>query len=461
LKRKTPIERTAAIVFSTSLDLRNYLRNQVGRCGFNVVCFENESICFDNFKPIQPAIVITETHSSQVVWRFLFALHAAGADIPLVIVSDRLKAGQFISMGLQVPVHVIAMSHQDDRFLNIVSQITQGKERGGKDTENLPTPLFVGQTEAIKQIRSMLPGIAATRDPILIAGEQGTGKELLARLIAGLTKSEKCFVKIDCAKLRPDMLVNGGVKKALGVGNKGKPLTIFLDHLDQLPTTSQAEMLLLLEASQKNGNGSGEHNNHKIRFVSAADQKIEGFVHKGEFRKDLFYRLNVIPISIPPLRERKEDIAMLMDHFIIEACTKTQKCIRIPSQQARERCYMHDWPGNVKELQNQMYRLAQAASERQLLIHSDMSKMRRNTKGYLFNKLAVEELPTAHEIKDYLPALKNISLKSICDEFVSRTERRLMKKALESTSWNRKRAAELLSISYKSMLNKMKVYDII
>lgn len=457
---KTPIGNAAAIVFSASLDMRNYLRNQVSEGGFRAVCFENESICFDNFGTLQPEIVIAETDSAEVVWRFIFALDAINAGIPLVVVSDRLQVGCFLNKGVHVPVHTITRSQLRGDFLEKVSQITMQKRRAAKDSKYNSFPLLVGHTDVINRIRNMLPRIAGTREPVLIEGEPGTGKELLARLIVRMTEGDIEFIKIDCAELRDDRIADSTLLNVLDMGNKGRMRVILMDHLDQLSADSQAEILLLIQSSKMSENGSGENRNEAIRFIAASDQKIEALVQKGEFRKDLFYRINVIPITMPSLRERKSDIPMLMDYFIINNCTKNRKCVRILSQQEREICALHDWPGNVEELQNQMSRVAETGSAAHLLVNTYMNKKPQN-KEFLLNSMAVEELPKSDEIQDYLPVPNNMSLKGICSQFVARTERRLMKMALESTSWNRKKAAELLNISYKSMLNKMKAYDIL
>ena len=460
MHRENTIEQLPVIVFSASTEARNYLRGQINDLGYNAVCFGNEAICFDNFRPIQPKFVIAETDSEDVAWRFLFALHVAGVMIPLFIVSEHLNDRKFRSKDYQVPTYFITIDHQKDRPLNKAFGFADAAMRIA-DKATCRLPLFIGRANAIAKIRAILPIISEARDTVMITGEPGAGKELLARLIVGLSNNEERFIKIDCRQLRPDMLVNGLLERAMGNGKEGKPTTIFLSHLDYLSVDCQAKMLLVLEAAQKIDQNTADNGGKAFRFLAAANRPIGRLVSHREFRKDLFYRLNVIPVAIPALRERKEDISLLMDFFIIEACAKMQKCVTIPSKQSREMCYLHDWPGNVQELKNQMVRVAESGSEFCLYSNASMPKLDRDAREYLFKASGIDELPQSYEIKDHLQAIQNLSLKGICDKFVNRTERRLMKKALESTNWNRKKAAGLLNISYKTMLNKMKTYDII
>lgn len=321
--------------------------------------------------------------------------------------------------------------------------------------------LFVGESEQARHIRSRLPNIAHSHDSVLIIGEKGTGKELLSRIIVETSDIDKRLIKIDCGELEPRVLINGAMRQILSLNNRSKLITVLFDKIHQISLDLQADLLLFVENAQKLESGKSIENQHRVRFIATSEHKIETLVHKGTFRKDLYYRLNVIPISIPPLRHRRADIPMLMDYFVIDACVKNNKSIVIPSQKAREILFMYNWPGNADELQSYMQRVAIDGNESCIMNNHSIQKTVINSGEQLLRAASMEELPKTYEIKDFIPTAKNLSLRSICDEFVSRTEKRLMKRALESTNWNRKKAAELLNISYKSMLNKMKAYDIV
>jgi len=452
------VNSNTVIVFSESLGERDRLRNLITELGFNTVSFEREAICFDNFRPLSPKIVIVQTDSDQIVWRFVFAIYAMNLGCPLVIVSDVLNKRAFDADGTGPPVFFTPLHRQGEQLRPFLSKISSEAQDDGSKGH---LPLFVGQTDAIKEIRSKLPSIAVSRDPVLIRGEKGTGKELLVRLITNMAKVETPLIKIDCGELYPEMLINGWLEEIINANTESKPVTIFLDGIHKLPQKLQPEMLLIMEGpdawkSQQNDAGSRD-----IRFIVACNPIIEDLVNNGKFRKDLYYRLNVIPIHIPPLRERKDDIALLMDYFILNAGAGSRKSIMIPSQKARDSLYLYNWPGNVEELKTYMWRVFTTGNESCIFSNSNIPKVRKNMPEYFMKFASVEDLPKFHEIKSYFPDLNNMSLKTICDEFVFRTEKKTMQKALEFTNWNRKKAAELLNISYKSMLNKMKAYDII
>jgi DNA-binding NtrC family response regulator len=446
------------IIFSESVANRDFLRNRIAKFGYNAVCFEKEEICFDNFRAISPRFVIVQTEADQIVWRFIFAAHALRWGCPLLVVSESLISGAHLedNVGLSfepAPAHI-----KNDSIMQKFEEIFDQAHVLHMDT-NLP--LFVGETNAIRKIRSQLSSIALSCDPVLITGESGTGKELLARLIDRMAKDERNLVKIDCRELQPEMLINGWLDAVLSTGDDPRPATLFFDNIHLVPKEIQSEILLVIDQVDIRQARPEDTIARGARVIAAGEPVIQERLKGDGFRKDLFYRLNVIPIQIPPLRDRKDDISMLMDYFVIKASADSQKSIMIPSRKARDVLFLHRWPGNVEELNTYMRRVVAAGNESCIFNNWHIPKLRENTQEYLLKSAAAEDLPKPHEIKSFLPGIHDMSLKRVCEEFVGRTEKKLMKKALESTNWNRKKAAKLLKISYKSMLNKIKVYDII
>lgn len=448
-----------AVIYSGSLNERDFLRNQVGACGLSAICFEQENTCIDNIKSIQPGIVIVQTDFPECVWRFLFSLHFTGLRAPLLILSERLNAERFEQFGLEMTIHSITNHHQGRQLLNKIKTLTATPliQRDGDGA-----PLLVGESPDIEKIRTMMPSLSRSRDCILIMGERGTGKELISRLIVQSANARNDIIKINCSGLEPQVLINGAMKKIIGLIKKSNSVTVLLDKIHLISSEIQADLLLLVEEAQKFRDLEKANSSPGVRFIATSENKIEELVNREAFRKDLYYRLNVIPVFLRPLRDRKMDVSLLMDYFIIESSLKNNKCIVIPSKKTRETLYAYHWPGNVDELRNYMYRVSAEGHESCIFNNNSIQKILKSSgQENPLKATGIDPLPEAHEIKAFIPTAENLSLRSICDEFVARTEKRLMKKALESTNWNRKKAAALLNISYKSMLNKIKAYDII
>ena len=446
------------IIYSESPQGRDFLRNRIAQFGFNAVCFENEAICFDNFRPIAPKIVIVQTEASQILRRFIFAVHALRMDSPLLVLSESLKADAFLDYDAGICSDPAAAGTDVHPFAAKILEIFSGSNLVRTGTH---LPLFVGKTSAIRNIRSQLASIADLCDPVLITGEPGTGKELVVRLIHEMARTERNLIKIDCGELQPEMLINGWLATALETGAASKPATLFFSNIHMAPKEIQSEILLVIDKVDSCGALQKAAKTWNARIIAACEPVIQEHLQNDEFKKELFFRLNVIPIQMPPLRDRKADIPLLMDYLLIKASATSQRSMLISSQKARDALFLYHWPGNVDELKTYMRRVAASGNESCIFDNYRIPKPKKNSQEYFLKAAGAEDLPKIHEIKKSLLGMHNLSLKKVCEEFVARTEKRLMQRALESTNWNRKKAAQLLNISYKSMLNKIKVYDII
>jgi DNA-binding NtrC family response regulator len=446
------------IIFSESHEGRDYLRSRIAPLGVSAVCFEKEAICFDNFRSIAPKCIIVKTDAAQIVRRFVFAAHALQLESPLVVVSENLKADAHLTHDAGICQDAAAAGIEDLSLAGKIQELFGGSQLllAGPHL-----PLFIGKSAAIRNVRSQMADIADLCDPVLITGESGSGKELVVRLIHQLARKERSLIKIDCGELQPEMLINGWLDEAIATGAASKPATLFFSDIHLASKEIQSEILLVIDRVERCRDRQKGAGILDARVIAACEPVIQERLRNDGFKKELFFRLNVMPVQVPPLRDRKDDIPLLMEYFLIKACADGQRSILIPSQKARDALYMYHWPANVNELKSYMRRVAAAGNESCILDNYRIPKLKKNSREYFLQAAGAEDLPKIHEIKNSLSEMPNLSLKKVCEAFVARTEKKLMQRALESTNWNRKKAAQLLNISYKSLLNKIKVYDIV
>lgn len=455
------------VIFSESQAERDFLRRHLAGRNLTVLYFEKETTCFDNLKSINPGLVVLRTDSKPSVWRFILTIHTLNLNTSLLILSDMLENSLFTKA---VRGQIIQCLSNRQLLSDLDRSIDQLIEDPGKNKLKftLDQPIIIGETEGIKKVWATLPSLKRTRDPVLITGEPGTGKELLARAVVACTETECTFIKIDCTELdaqadQTDLvrsaIYDHAIENSQENGNQ-KVLAILLQRVDSLDIKLQLEILMLIDDIQKFDAKEPGAAAPKVRFIATARPDLEDRVAREQFRKDLYYRLNVIPIALPPLRERKEDIPLLADYFMIAACTRLQKSYHFLSEETKHQLYCNYWPGNVEEMYKLVWRIAVTGDESIFFTANGIPVPDKQIKPD-FHVHSLAALPDALEIKDALVNLKNVSLKNVCDRFIAKTEKKLMQKALESTNWNRKKAAALLNISYKSMLNKMKMYEIV
>jgi len=455
------------IVYAQSSFERDFFRSLLSKKNRRILCFENETICYDNLVSIEPSAILLRTDSRAVAWRFIFALQASKIDARLFILSNAMNAENFKLPGLSAMVQCLPLELEEGGLDQLINH---GNAQHRTANPPITSELFIGETAFIRNINAMLPSLAHSCDPVLITGEAGTGKELLARRIVQYADKDALLIKLDCETIKPEGIIkgflfkNGDYGTACGLVPRDpylpKPINILLHKINLLDETAQSEVLLLLDEGAECLSGPNMEHGPGIRIIATSEVDLSYMVQRSCFRKDLYYRLNVLSLCLPKLRQRKEDIALLMDYFIITACARMNRCFIIPSNWSRNRILDHHWPGNLDELKCAMDRFASSGDETQILAHIGSISSRKEGRKDLHRLLDMETMPDLVEIHNSFRTSGNRSLKSICDRFACRTEKQLMRKALESTNWNRKKAAALLNISYKSMLNKMKTYEI-
>ena len=308
---------------------------------------------------------------------------------------------------------------------------------------------IIGRSPRMKEVFDTLSLVAPTDATVLILGESGTGKELVANSIHhNSPRASQSFIKVSCAAL-PETLLEGelfGHEKGAFTGaiarregrfqlaHRG---TIFLDEVGEMSVTTQTKLLRVLQEKEFEPLGSTRTVKADVRVIAASNKDLEREVKEGRFREDLFYRLNVVPVSLPPLRERKDDIPALAAHFFAIYRDKNRKELKDISGKAMDLLTRYDWPGNIRELENGIER-AVILARGEIIAPADLP-------------LPIQALSRDREIQGLnLPS--GISLQEV--------ERALILKTLDDTGGNRSRAAEILGINRRTLQNKLKEYGI-
>jgi len=305
---------------------------------------------------------------------------------------------------------------------------------------------IIGNSKVVKEVLSTASRVAKTKSTVLIRGESGTGKELVARAIHALSdRGDKRFVPVSCAAL-PETLFEselfghergaftGAIKRREGRFELADGGTLFLDEVGDIPLETQVKLLRVIEFQEFKRLGGKETLKVDVRIISATNQNLEKKIREKSFREDLYYRLNVISIFIPPLKERKEDILLLVDHFIKKANQKCGRSIKGITPEVKDIILNYDWPGNIRELENVIER------------------------GVVLSRTEVidkTDLPYHGLVSDksfrYTPSA-SLSLKDMEKDHILRV--------LKEADWNLNKSAEILGIHRNTLRLKMKEYGI-
>jgi DNA-binding NtrC family response regulator len=315
-------------------------------------------------------------------------------------------------------------------------------------------PNIIGKSHAITEVAQKVQKVASARTTVLLLGESGTGKELFARAIHNLSsRKDYPFVPINCAAIPRELLetelfghekgsFTGADARKIGKFELADKGTIFLDEIAEMDMALQAKILRVIQEGEIERVGGVKAITIDVRIVAASNKDIERAVQEKSFREDLFYRLNVFPVVIPPLRERRDDIPLLTEYFIAKYCRELKTASKTIGAEALDALMSYPWKGNVRELENCIERA---------IILSEGDEIREE--HIVLNRQMALEL-----------ALRNLPMSGALEEVareatrIAETER--IGKALKETKGNKSRAAELLQVSYKTLLTKIKDYGI-
>jgi DNA-binding NtrC family response regulator len=359
----------------------------------------------------------------------------------------------------------ITKPFSDDELISSVERAIE-RPLGG---QNLSLPVavsdmpgfssIIGNSHRMVDVLEKIRKVAPTDCSVLINGENGTGKELVARAIhAASRQSGSKFTAIDCCTLSPSLLESelfGHVKGAFTGAWRDKPGifeladggTLFLDEVGNLSPDIQGKLLRVLEMREYKPVGGSSFKGFNARFISATNRDLKEMVETGRFREDLYYRLSVFPIYLPPLRERKDDIPLLADHYLVHYCDRTGKCIEGFTEEAREALISYEWPGNVRELRNFIEHLVIMTDRHMVDVVGLFENL--NVKGFWREDCVPKTRRELLEVK-----------KRILDQTFSQFEKLFLIRALDDSNGNITAAARNVGMKRPNFSALMRKYKI-
>lgn len=385
-------------------------------------------------------------------------------DTKYVVESMRLGAAEFIDKPFdvrEVEIHLNGVLERV-KLRDEVSELKKELQVRNDFTS------FIGDSEPMVRVKGIIEQVADSELSVLIRGESGTGKEIAARSLHQLSgRRDQPFVKVNCAAIPRDLLESelfGYEKGAFTGAHKTKQGrfeladkgTIFLDEIGDMPMELQSKLLQVLEQQEFVRVGGIQNIRVDVRIICATNKNLEQAINQQQFRDDLFYRLNEITLLLPPLRERTEDISLLVEHFREKYNKLYSKEYPSLAEDTISKLVNFHWPGNVRQLENMVKQVVVRSDEQLIgeLINSASHQVIGNSGMASPSPSAVLVDPAeSNDNHDY-------SLKSRIGRKVAEEEKQLIAEVLSKTNWNRRKAADLLQISYRSLLYKIKDYSL-
>ena len=454
------------LIVDDELNIRRVLAAMLAREGYEVTTAEDGEQALAVLRKTPVHVVVTDLVMPRLGgMQLLERVSAEFPDVPVIFITahgtvdsavQALKAGAF---------DYITKPFEQEELKKVIAKATRAHEF---ERQNVHAPVasgekppLVGESPAMRHLHEVVAKVADSPSTVLITGESGTGKELVAReLHAGSSRRDRPLIKVNCAAIPKDLVESElfGYEKGAFTGAVGsKPGrfeladggTLFLDEIGEIPVEMQVKLLRALQESEFERVGGIKTLHVDVRLIAATNRDLKALIAEGKFREDLYYRLAVVPIALPPLRDRREDVPLLVHHFIEKYNRRLGKKVSGIEDEALQLLLGYAWPGNIRELENLMERSVLFADGARIEASALPDALREKGPVAPTPIAAVGPLGA-------IAAPSGASMKEIVRLAQAELEKELIGRALEETGGNVTRAAKRLQISRKSLQVKMK-----
>ncbi len=447
------------LVVDDEENIRLVLRTLLKKHGYQVATAESAEDALAQLESFDPDFVLADVRMNGMTGLELCAELNARASLATVILMSAYGSVDLAIEAMKAGAYdYISKPFKQDEVLLALTKVEE-RESLRRENRALKQAIrkeqtfhgILGKSEAIEKVFATIEKVADHKTTVLIQGESGTGKELVARALHdGSSRKDKPFVPVNCGAI-PETLLESelfGHKKGAftdahadkkGLFAEANHGTLFLDEIGELPLSLQVKLLRVLQEGRVRPLGATRDHEVDVRVIAATVRDLRREVEENRFREDLYYRLNVLQLNVPPLRDRRDDIALLVEHFIERNNGRLGTKIRDVEPRARKLLFNYPWPGNVRELENTVER-AVVLAEGDVITVADLPERMREPADPVAASLSTGEL-----------SIKKTS------RFMEET---LIRRALEQTRGNRTAACKLLEISHRALLYKIKDYGI-
>jgi two-component system response regulator AtoC len=488
-----PNQKTRVLIVDDDESMSKYLESYLSRRNFDVSTAVSGEEAIRMFRVYDPTLVLldlamtgmngieTLERMKQIKPDVSVIIISAHNDPEMIFKASKLGADDYIGKPFEPKELDIRIAKVLDKQ-RLVTEVTQLREQVRRATDF--TMLF-GTSPKMEEVKMTIEQVADTTATVLIRGESGTGKEVVARMIySQSSRHDKPFVKVNCAAIPHELLESelfgyepgaftGANRQKLGKFDLANNGTIFLDEISEMHPALQAKLLHVLQDGEFARLGGKRDIAVDVRVLAATNKPLERAVEEGMFREDLFYRLNVVTIHIPPLRERREEIPIFLDFFMRKYSEYYGKQPPPFSEYAVSRMIEYSWPGNIRELENLAKRYVIVGNEPQIIRELSTHKPiissltgaspiwgLREAQSQAAQPVVpapvapIAPLMPLGDSEAEMPSLLEIGKKA-----AMLAEREAIERVLAQTRWNRRQAAKILKISYKALLNKLKAME--